>query len=253
MSDPSIRAAKSAAATAAVKLIINDTIVGLGTGSTVNYFLNGLAKRYKEENLNIECIATSQKTEIRAKDLGLPVIPFLEVDAIDITIDGADEVDSDLNLIKGGGGALLREKIVASASRRTVIIADTSKSVETLGTFPLPVEVIPFGWLSTMYALTGTLAQFNFIHLPEAEDEKLPVKIRTTEDGKTPFMTDQGNFLFDLNLGRIEDPIGLSILLNSLPGVVENGLFIDMADGLIIGQPDGKTEIFMAEYADEEG
>lgn len=247
-----INPAKYAAAHAATDLILTQTRVGLGTGSTVNFFLEALAEKYKKENLEIECITTSKATEKRALDLGLPVISFLDVDGVDITIDGTDEVDSQLNLIKGGGGALLREKIVATASTRLVIIADESKQVNLLGAFPLPIEVIPFGWLSTLRMLTGILTEFGHIHEPsqaDADANDLPISIRMNDDD-TPFQTDEGNFIFDARLNSIEDPLNLSLLLNSLPGVVENGLFVSMADGLIIGKADGTTDVYMSQDED---
>jgi ribose 5-phosphate isomerase A len=238
--------AKASAAQAALDLIIDDTVVGLGTGST--------AKKHHAKPLKIKCVATSKKTEKRALELDLPMISFLDIDYVDITIDGTDEIDGRMNLIKGGGGALLREKIVATASTRLVVIADESKKVERLGAFPLPIEVIPFGWLSTLRTLTGILVEFGLVNEPtqaQAETDTLPVKVRMNPDD-TPFITDEGNFIFDLHLNKIDDPVNLSIVLNSLPGVVENGLFVDIADGVIFGKPDGTSEVFMSEYRDDE-
>lgn len=216
---------KQTAGEKAVEYIQDGMVVGLGTGSTVYWTIQKVGELVKH-GLNIKCIPTSIQTEKLARELNILLTDFSDADYIDITIDGADEVDQDLNLIKGGGGALLREKIVASASKKLVIVVDESKISKTLGGFPLPVEAIPFGFENT----------FNKI-------QKLgcnPV-LRMTED-KT-YKTDNGNYIIDCKFEKIEDPYNMSIELNRIPGVVENGLFPNMAEAVIIGQKDGTVNI----------
>lgn len=209
----------------AADLVQEGMTVGLGTGSTAYWAIMKLGERVKE-GLRITAIATSKDSESLAKELKIPLVSFGEIDQIDLTIDGADEVDPNLNLIKGGGGALLREKIVAAASKKVVIIVDETKQVKQFGAFPLPVEVVPFGVEST-----------------KAKIEKLgfTVEIRRTE-GNDRFTTDNGNLILDCAFDRIEHPESISQDLNGIPGVVENGLFIQMADIVYVGYGNGEIK-----------
>lgn len=209
---------KQLAAEKSVEFIENGMIVGLGTGSTVNNMLQALAKKIKS-GLNITAVATSKLTYQLASSLGITVLDLELVDKIDLTIDGADEVDPQLNGIKGGGAALLYEKIVASNSAKNIWIVDSSKIVKKLGKFPLPVEVIPYG-----------------SNLLFAKFEKMKFKPSFRKFEGKNFITDGGHFLIDLSLGKIDDPAGLEKELKTYPGVVEVGLFIDIADTVIIGK-----------------
>ncbi|HEU5139338.1 MAG TPA: ribose-5-phosphate isomerase RpiA [Bacillales bacterium] len=210
---------KKTAGEAAAAYVKDRMTVGLGTGSTVRYTTERLAERMKEEGLKIQGIPTSHATRELAEELGIPLVSLDQVEAIDVTIDGADEIDGSLNGIKGGGGALLFEKIVASVSRRNIWVGDSGKKVETLGKFPLPVEVVPF-------ALPVVLRKL--------EHKGMNPIVR--ENGKDRFVTDSGNWIIDLHLGAIEDSAALEIWLNLLPGVVENGLFLQRADLALISQ-----------------
>ena len=217
---------KEAAALAAVKLVRDGDIVGLGTGSTAAYAIRFLGQRV-QAGLKIRGIPTSIHTQEAAASLGIPLTTLDEFQKIDITIDGADEVDPKLRLIKGGGGALLREKIVASASRNLVIIADSSKRVSMLGKFPVPVEVIKFAEA----VVANKIAAFG------AE-----VVVRGASSGR-PFITDEGNHILDCNFGQIPDPPALARKLENTPGVVEHGLFIGMASAVLIGEGDQVIEM----------
>lgn len=213
---------KRQAALKALETIKSGMNVGLGTGSTAAFMVRGLGQLYREGRLTeLQCVPTSVTTRELAQEQGLPVLPINEVDRLDITIDGTDEYDADLNLIKGGGGALLREKIVASLSERFIIIADASKTVSQLGAFPLPVEVVPFAWKPVASKL-----------------EKFGIKpiLRSSSDTDVPYKTDQGNFILDLHTEGIEDLPKMKWLLEGLPGVVEHGLFLDMADEVFLGK-----------------
>lgn len=225
--------AKYVAAKRAVEYVEDGMRVGLGTGSTAAWMVRCLGELVREDGLQITCVATSSRTAKLARDVGLKVSSLGDIKWLDLTIDGADEFDPNLNLIKGGGGALLQEKIVATASDQMIVITDASKEVEKLGAFPLPVEVIPFGWETTKTLLEETLIN-------------LDVMGRTgrlrAEDGK-PFVTDEGNYIVDLNLRRIGNPRQVSLVLNQIPGVVENGLFIDICDVVIIGKSNGRVEV----------
>jgi len=200
-------------------------VTGIGTGSTVYYFIHALAEKVKQ-GLDITAVVTSRKSGELSKQLGITVTDLNDVDTIDITIDGADEVDKQLQLIKGGGGALLQEKMVAAASRKMIVIADGNKIADQLGRFPLPVEVIPYGWKQTRK------------HIGKLGCGKI---ILREKDGK-PFITDHGHYILDCHFEKIEQASLLSQQLNSIPGVVENGLFIDMASAVIIGKEDGTTQ-----------
>ncbi|MGH9504883.1 MAG: ribose-5-phosphate isomerase RpiA [Terriglobales bacterium] len=210
---------KETAARAGVRFARDGDIVGLGTGSTAAYAVRFLGDRVKA-GLKIRGIPTSIHTQELAASLGIPLTTLDEVQQIDVTIDGADEVDPGMNLIKGGGGALLREKIVASATRKFVIIGDSTKQVAMLGKFPVPVEIIKFA---------EALVAKNIAALGAA------VSTRVDSSGKK-FITDEGNHILDCKFGRIPDPPGLARKLEAMPGVVEHGLFIGMADIVLIGK-----------------
>ena len=210
---------KKAAARRSVDFVSDGQVVGLGTGSTAAYAVRFLAERVAA-GLKIRGIPTSSATRDLASQLGIPLTTFGEHPDIDITIDGADEVSPALDLIKGGGGALLREKIVASASRKVIIIADSAKEVPVLGSFPLAVEVIPFA----EELIAGRIASLG-----------ASVILRKDRAGK-PFITDEGHHILDCSFGRIPDPAGLAGRLDAMPGVVEHGLFIGLADVVLIGK-----------------
>ena len=211
---------KKAAADKAVEFIEGGMLVGLGTGSTVRFMIESLAEKIKN-GLDIKAISTSNATSSFAESLGINVLNFSDVDEIDLTIDGADEVDPNLNGIKGGGGALLYEKIVASSSQKNIWMVDSTKSVEQLGSFPLPLEVVKFGVNQTFNKL------FSLGYKP---------KFRTI-DGKN-YVTDGDHYIIDLQLNKIEKPDELNNKLLLIPGIVETGLFLEICDVLIIGSDD---------------
>lgn len=224
--------AKFVAAKRAADLVEDGMRVGLGTGSTAAWLVRCLGEMLREQGLNFTAVPTSTRTAELAREMGIRVISLDEAKWLDLTIDGADEFDADLNLIKGGGGALLQEKIVATASDQMVVIADAGKEVETLGAFPLPAEVIPFGWQTTQALIEETLVSMDVLG-------------RTATlrmNGDAPFVTDEGNYILDLHLKRIGNCRQLAMVLNQIPGVVENGLFIDICDTVIIGYGDGEVE-----------
>ena len=229
--------AKFVAARRAVDFVEDGLKLGLGTGSTAVFMVRRLAERVQAEGLQMRYAATSQATAALAESLGLKIEALDDIGWLDMTLDGADEVNPDLNLIKGGGAALLREKIVAFASDRMVVMADGGKVVETLGAFLLPVEVIPFGWQTTRQLVLRVLADLDLA------DRAV---VRRMRDG-APVLTDEGNYILDLALEAIPDPAALSVSLNALPGVVENGLFLGICDLAIIGKPDGSVVELMAE------
>lgn len=210
---------KQAAARESLKFVADGQVVGLGTGTTATYAIRFLGERVRA-GLRIRGVASSVHSEELAASLGIPLTMLAEVAEIDVTIDGADEIDPDLQLIKGGGGALLREKIVASASRRFVVIADSSKRVPVLGQCPLPVEVVPFADSLIARRITALGAA---------------APLRRDQTGK-PFVTDGGHHLLDCSFGAIADPFALSQKLHDMPGVVEHGLFLNMADVVLIGE-----------------
>jgi ribose 5-phosphate isomerase A len=217
---------KEMAARASLKFVRDGDVVGLGTGSTATYAVRFLGERVRA-GLKIRGIPTSIHTRELAASLGIQLTTLDEVQDIDVTIDGADEVDPALRLIKGGGGALLREKIVASATRKVVIIADSTKQVPMLGKFPVPVEVIKFAEALLAKKITALGAA---------------VKVRSDSSGN-PFITDEGNHILDCNFGQIPDPPALACELESMPGVVEHGLFIGMAAVVLIGKGDQVIEL----------
>lgn len=219
---------KRQAAAAAIELVESGMRLGLGTGSTAKHFVDLLGARVRS-GLDVLCVPTSEATRAQAASLGIPLATLDETPELDLTVDGADELTDDLQLIKGGGGALLREKIVALASLRMVVIADHTKRVAQLGAFALPIEVVPFGWQSTQAWLLSCL--------DEAGCEG-PVTVRKAADGK-PFLTDNGNLILDCALGSIPDAELLHDLLKSTPGIVETGLFIGIADCAFVAGPEG--------------
>lgn len=225
--------AKFVAAKRAAEMVEGGMRVGLGTGSTAAWLVRCLGEMVREDGLKIRGVPTSTRTAELARDVGIEVISLDEAKWLDLTIDGADEFDADLNLIKGGGGALLQEKIVATASDQMVVITDASKEVETLGAFPLPVEVIPFGWQTTKALIEETLISMDV----------LGRQTTLRMNGKVPYITDEGNHIIDLHLNRIGHPRQLAMVLNQMPGVVENGLFIDICDTVVIGYGDGRVEV----------
>lgn len=225
--------AKFVAAKKAVEFVEDGMRVGLGTGSTAAWMVRCLGELVREEGLKIRGVPTSTRTATLAQECGIEVVSLDAAKWLDLTIDGADEFDADLNLIKGGGGALLQEKIVATASDQMIVISDVSKEVETLGGFPLPVEVIPFGWQTTQALIEETLVSMDVL----GRSASLRM------NGDSPFVTDEGNHILDLHLKRIGDSRQMAMLLNQMPGVVENGLFIDICDRVVIGYGDGKVEV----------
>jgi ribose 5-phosphate isomerase A len=217
---------KKIAAEKAIGFVRVGMLLGLGTGSTAYWAILGIADRIKKENLRIKAIATSIRSEKLARDSGITIVEFDKHTSIDLTIDGADEVNRDLDLIKGGGGALLREKIVAYNSRQLIIIVDESKLVASLGRFPLPVEIANFGWEIT----TEHLASLGC---------KPALRIK---EGK-PFLSDNGHFIVDCSFEVIGDTASLNHQIHQIPGVMETGLFIQMADQVIVGYEDGRSEM----------
>lgn len=219
--------AKKQAAEKAIEFVSDGQVVGLGTGSTSKFAIEGLARRVKE-GLNIKGVATSIATARMAGELGIPITDLNDVPTIDIVIDGADEIDSNYDMIKGGGGALTREKLVALAASRRVYIVDESKLVQTLGAkWSVPVEVLAFAWRFSSFKLAA-----------------LGCTPRLRVSGDTPYETDNGNYILDCAFGPIADAPALESQVKLLPGVVEVGLFIGIADVLIIG---GGEEVVVRE------
>ncbi|MBL4619899.1 MAG: ribose-5-phosphate isomerase RpiA [Marinicaulis sp.] len=219
---------KRLAAEEAAKHVENGMTLGLGTGSTAKHFVDILGERVAK-GWTLHGIPTSEQTRAQAVSLGINIIEPDETTVIDLAIDGADEVDPNLHLIKGGGGALLREKIVANAAKKFIVIADNSKRVTALGKFPLPIEIEPFAWALTVSALRIALSADGF---------KAPKLDLRAADG-APVKSDGGNLIIDCALGRIENPAALHEKLISIPGVVETGIFPDMTDLVIFGDQDG--------------
>ncbi|NNE99414.1 MAG: ribose-5-phosphate isomerase RpiA [Pyrinomonadaceae bacterium] len=216
-----IKEEKFLAAKEAVKHVETGQVVGLGTGSTAYFAIAEIGEMIKS-GLRIKAIPTSSQTEDQARSLGIELVSVDDVDAIDLTIDGTDEFDDNLNLIKGGGGALLKEKMVARITKKQVIIADSSKKVDVLGVFMIPVEVLPF---------TVNYVQRRISELGGAGNIRM-------KEGKH-FLTDEENYIIDADFGEIEDPYDISDKLNNIEGVVCNGLFLDLADVVIMGTEDG--------------
>jgi ribose 5-phosphate isomerase A len=216
---------KRLAARAAAEMVEPGCIVGLGSGSTATHAIRFLGDRVRD-GLKIIGIPTSQKTKQLAEHLGIPLATLEEYPQIDIDIDGADEIDPQLNLIKGGGGALLREKIIAAASRRFIVLGDSSKLVSHLGKFPLPVEVIPFtqSLIATRISALGA-------------------QVSLRGGSGSPYVTDEGHHILDCTFGEIADPAALAEKLRAIPGIVEHGLFIGMAEMALIGKDGGVVRL----------
>jgi ribose 5-phosphate isomerase A len=219
---------KRQAAARALDHVRDGMRLGLGTGSTARHFVELLGERVRA-GLDIVGVPTSEATRADAVRCGVPLTTLEDIDRLDLTIDGADEIDPALNLIKGGGGALLREKIVAAASDRMIVIADESKWVATLGHFPLPIEVVPFGIAATRRAMAEAFA---------AAGVAGDLALRQGRDGHV-FVTDGGHWILDAKLGRIGDAARLAGLLNAIPGVVEHGLFIGLASMAVLAGDKG--------------
>jgi ribose 5-phosphate isomerase A len=219
---------KRQAAARALEEVREGMRLGLGTGSTAKHFVELLGERVRA-GLNVVGVPTSEVTRADAERCGIPLTTLDEIDRLDLTVDGADEIDPALNVIKGGGGALLREKIVAAASERMIVIADESKWVDVLGRFPLPIEVIPFGLAATQRALGQAFAQGGVSG---------QMVLRKGKDGHV-FVTDGGHWIVDAHLGRIVDAPRLAALLSVIPGVVEHGLFIGIAKAAVLAGAQG--------------
>jgi ribose 5-phosphate isomerase A len=217
---------KQLAGEAALRYVADGQVVGLGTGSTAVFAIRGLGDRVRA-GLKLRGIPTSVRSRDLATELGIPLTTFDEVQEIDVTIDGADEFDPQLNLIKGGGGALLREKIVASASKKVIIVTDASKQVQVLGRFPLPVEVIKFAQALVAREITALGAK---------------VELRKDASGQA-YLTDEGNHILDCSFGKIPDPHALARQLSDMPGIVEHGLFIGMASVVMMAKGTEVIEI----------
>ena len=221
--------AKTNAAIEAAKLVQDGMVLGLGTGSTAAKFVDAVGKLVVG-GMNIIGVPTSIQTEAQAKSLNIPLADLNTLERIDLTVDGADEFDPELRLIKGGGAALLREKIIADFSDRMVVITDASKQVETLGAFPLPVEVNAFGMALTKKRIQSALEML------EMKDIEVAPRINS---GGSLLITDGGHHILDLQCGRIQDVESLATMLDQIPGVVEHGLFVGLADAVIIGDETG--------------
>lgn len=225
--DDDVQQAKQAAGKRAADLVEDGQVVGLGSGSTARRMVQALGRRVDAEDLDVVGVPTSEATAKAAREVGIPLTTLEDEPVIDLTLDGADEVDPDLQLIKGLGGALVREKIVAAASRRLVVLVDPRKLVDRLGERSrLPVEVVRFGHASTARRLAAIA----------------PARLRR-QDGE-PFVTDNGNVIYDLDVGDgIPDPRKLAAELAAMPGVVDHGLFLDMAEAVVVGRSDGSAEM----------
>lgn len=222
---------KSQAAARALDFVEPGMALGLGTGSTARWFVEMLGERVRA-GLKVVGVPTSEATRAQAERLRIPLTTLDERAELDLTVDGADEFDPDLNLIKGGGGALLREKIVASASRRMIVVADASKKVDRLGAFPVPVEIVPFGLTATRRRLDEAFAKLG-----------LQPSIARRKRGDLDFVTDGGHAIFDCAFGAIPDPPALAHTLDAIVGLVEHGLFIGLASAAIVATSAG-VEIF---------
>lgn len=228
MSDSDL--AKFNAAQAALAYIKDGMVVGLGTGSTSAHFVRLLGDKVRQ-GLRVKGVPTSEATRNLAEQVGVPLLEISQVTSIDVDVDGADEIDPHFRLVKGGGGALLREKIVAAASKRVVVIADETKWVETLGAFPLPVEVTRFGFALTAQRIKEAL---------QATDcEGVEVALRVSGKANEPVITDGGNYIIDAHAKRIPDATALAAALQQIAGVVEHGIFIGLAHVVILGKAKG--------------
>ncbi|MEP3049346.1 MAG: ribose-5-phosphate isomerase RpiA [Roseibium sp.] len=222
---------KQMAAERAAEDVKSGMRLGIGTGSTAEYFVHALSKRVIN-GLEVVGVPTSERTRVLAESLGIPLTTLDQLPKLDLTVDGADELDAQLSLIKGGGGALLREKIVASASAEMVVIADASKNVECLGKFPLPIEIVPFGLETTRLAILDVLSALS-----------LPQSLTLRGGAETPFVTDGGHYLLDAQLEKIKETQGLAERLVAIPGVVDHGLFLKLATKAYVAGEDGVKTI----------
>ena len=230
---------KKVAATKALEIVKSGMVIGLGTGSTAAWFLKLLAEKIRIDDLVISCVPTSKVTKAHAERLQIPLTTIEQAVVIDLIVDGADEFDPMLNLIKGGGGALLQEKIVATASNHMVVITDQTKEVACLGAFDLPVEVVQFGARSTKLCIKQILKKLNYT-IPD-------VLFRKHNNEK--FVTDEGHFIIDLKLKKIKDPQILHNELIRCPGVVETGLFLNLANTIVMGKSDGTCVVIGEELS----
>jgi len=227
--------AKYAAGVKAIDTYLRDgMVVGLGSGTTSHWMVRALAPRVRD-GLKVVGVPTSKATRDLAAGLGIPLADLNDHPELDVTLDGPDEVDRAGRMIKGGGACLLWEKIVAAATRHYVVIADDRKRVDALGRFPLPVEVIPFGWRSTERLMRELFASYGH--------RDVPIVLRGGE--ATPLVTDSGHYLLDCALEKIPEADELAKRLDVIPGVVENGLFVDVADAIVFGHPDGSAEVVL--------
>jgi ribose 5-phosphate isomerase A len=222
---------KQQAAERAAEDVTSGMRLGIGTGSTAEFFVHALSKRVNA-GLDVVGVPTSERTRKLASELGIPLTTLEETPQLDLTVDGADELDGRLSLIKGGGGALLREKIVAAASDQMVVVADGSKQVQTLGQFPLPIEVVPFGLGATEIAIAAVFA-----------DLDLPKSLELRGGAAQPFLTDGGHYILDARLESIGNVHSLADRLVAIPGVVEHGLFLDLATKAYVAGADGVKTI----------
>ena len=229
--DNPVEQMKQKAALRALEFVESGMKLGLGTGSTARFFVNGLGAKLTDGLSDIVCVPTSEATREQAESLNIKLAPLDELQRLDMTVDGADELDDALRLIKGGGGALLREKIVAAASDKMIVIADDTKKVAVLGAFDLPVEVNMFSHGATATAIADAL---------KATGHSGAVKLR---GGDTPFITDGGHYIYDCALGAINDPEALAQALLNVPGLVEHGLFLGYATAAILAGTDGLEEV----------
>ncbi len=221
---------KKIAGEKATEFVRDGMVLGLGSGSTVAYTIKKIGALIKEKKILLECVSTSNETTILAKSLDIPLIPIHNVSGIDLTIDGADEIDPQFNGIKGGGGALLFEKVIANASKQNIWVVDGIKMVKDLGKFPLPVEILPFGYTHTIKHMESK----GYKPMLRYKNEKV-------------FITDSGNYIVDLQLASINDPVVLEKELNCIPGVIENGLFIKTVDKVIVAE-EKNTRILNATF-----
>ena len=226
--------AKLAAGHKAIDTYLRDGMrIGLGSGTTSHWFVRALGQRIRRDGLDIAGVPTSNATRDIALEVGVPLLDLNDVEYLDLTIDGADEIDRAGRMIKGGGACLLWEKMVARPSRRMVAVVDDSKVVDRLGAFPLPIEVIRFGWRSTQRELAKLLAEFGHAD----------ARIALRGGEAAPIQTDSAHYILDCHLGRIDDPDHLAPRFNEIPGVVEHGLFVGIAHEIVIGHADGSAEV----------
>jgi len=227
--------AKIAAGHKAIERYLRDGMqIGLGSGTTSHWFVRALGEKVRE-GLRISGVPTSNATREVAAEAGVPLLDLNDVTELDLTIDGPDEVDIAGRMIKGGGACLLWEKMVARASKRMICIADDTKLVETLGKFPLPIEVIRFGWKNTAHHMRKLLREFGYADAP--------IRLRGGE--ANPILTDSAHYILDCSLEKIGDPDRLAPRFNEIPGVVEHGLFVGIANEIIFGRPDGRVDVLV--------